>query len=101
MHAGQAFLPLWRKHIGFFVDYTKALGAKDQAAADKAVADLTAYAGEFAAFLSSANPNLPKATVTDLVTQHILTLKSVVDAQAPAIRARRTRRSATPSTTCT
>lgn len=81
-NAGQAFLPLWRKHIGFFVDYTKALGARDQAAADKAVADLTAYASEFAAFLNSANPDLPKATVTDLVTQHILSLKSVVDAQA-------------------
>ena len=80
--AGQAFLPLWRKHIGFFVDYTTALGANDQAAADKAVNDLTAYAGEFAAFLNSANPNLPKDTVTDLVTQHILTLKGVVDAQA-------------------
>jgi hypothetical protein len=80
--AGQAFLPLWRKHIGFFVDYTKGLGANDQAAADKAVADLTAYADEFAAFLNSANPNLPKDTVSDLVTEHILTLKAVVDAQA-------------------
>jgi hypothetical protein len=80
--AGQAFLPLWRKHIGFFVDYTTALGSGDQAAADKAVGDLTAYAGEFAAFLNSANPDLSKATLTDLVTQHILTLKSIVDAQA-------------------
>jgi hypothetical protein len=80
--AGQAFLPLWRKHIGFFVDYTTGLGTGDQAAADKAVADLTAYADEFAAFLNSANPNLPKDTVSDLVTEHILTLKAVVDAQA-------------------
>jgi hypothetical protein len=80
--AGEAFLPLWRKHIGFFVDYTTAVGANDQAAADKAVADLTAYADEFAAFLNSANPSLPTASVADLVKTHILTLKGVVDAQA-------------------
>jgi hypothetical protein len=80
--AGQAFLPLWRKHIGFFVDYTNGVAMGDQVAADKAVADLTAYADEFAAFLSSANPNLPKDAVSDLVTEHILTLKEVVDAQA-------------------
>ena len=55
---------------------------KDQAAADKAVADLTAYAGELAVFFNSANPGLPKDTVSALVTDHILTLKAVVDAQA-------------------
>ena len=36
--AGDAFLPLWRSHIGFFVDYTTAVAAKDTAAADKAAA---------------------------------------------------------------
>lgn len=80
--AGQAFLPLWRKHIGFFVDYTKALATQDEAAADAAVADLTAYAGELAVFFNSANPDLSKDTVSGLVAEHIVTLKSVVDAQA-------------------
>ncbi|HYF61863.1 MAG TPA: hypothetical protein VD886_03565, partial [Herpetosiphonaceae bacterium] len=80
--AENAFLPLWRKHIGFFVDYTQGVAAKDQAKADKAVADLTQYTQDFGAFLNSANPNLPKDAVADLVTTHVLTLKDVVDAQA-------------------
>ncbi|GAB4211459.1 MAG: hypothetical protein OHK0022_45980 [Roseiflexaceae bacterium] len=80
--AEKAFLPLWRKHIGFFVDYTTGTAAKDKAKQDKAVADLVQYTEDFGAFLSSANPNLPKATVADLVRTHVLTLKDVVDAQA-------------------
>jgi hypothetical protein len=80
--AEQAFLPLWRKHIGFFVDYTQGVAAKDKAKADKAVADLTQYTQDFGAFLASANPNLPKDTVASLVKDHVLGLKDVVDAQA-------------------
>jgi hypothetical protein len=76
-----AFLELWRSHIGFFVDYTTALGKGDRAGQEAAVAHLTGYADDFAAFLSSANPNLPKAAVSDLVRSHVLTLKAVVDAQ--------------------
>lgn len=80
--AEQAFLPLWRKHIGFLVDYTQGVAAKDQAKQQKAVADLTSYSQDFGAFLAAANPNLPKDTVADLVKEHALTLKAVVDAQA-------------------
>jgi hypothetical protein len=80
--AEKAFLPLWRKHIGFFVDYTAGVVTKDKAKQDKAVTDLVGYSQDFGAFLSSANPNLPKSTVADLVKGHILTLKDVVDAQA-------------------
>jgi hypothetical protein len=80
--AGEAFLPLWRKHIGFFVDYTngKAKGSKKMQ--DKAVADLLGYAEDFGAFLSSASPALPKEAVAELVKTHIVSLKDVVDAQA-------------------
>jgi hypothetical protein len=80
--AEKAFLPLWRKHIGFFVDYTTGVATKDKAKMDKAVADLVGYSEDFGAFLSSANPNLPKSAVADLVKGHILTLKDVVDAQS-------------------
>ena len=80
--AEKAFLPLWRKHIGFFVDYTTGVATKDNAKQDKAVADLVSYSNDFGAFLSSANPNLPKSAVADPVKGHILTLKDVVDAQA-------------------
>ncbi len=80
--AEQAFLPLWRKHIGFFVDYTTSVATKDKAKQDKAVNDLVGYTKDFGAFLNSANPNLPKDAVADLVKHHVLTLKSVVDQQA-------------------
>jgi LPXTG-motif cell wall-anchored protein len=86
--AENAFLPLWRKHIGFFVDYTQGKAAKDQAKQDKAVADLTQYTQDFGAFLNSANPNLPKDTIADLVKTHVLTLKDVVDAQAAGDQAK-------------
>jgi hypothetical protein len=80
--AQQGFLVGWRNHIGFFVDYTTGVATKDQAKQDKAVNDLVNYADAFGTFLSQANPNLPKDAVTNLVKDHILTLKSVVDAQA-------------------
>ena len=80
--AEKAFLPLWRKHIGFVVDYTTGLAAKDKAKQDRAVNDLISYSEDFGAFLASANPNLPKNTVAELVKGHIITLKDVIDAQA-------------------
>ena len=80
--AEQAFLPLWRKHIGFVVDYTVGLATKNHAQRDAAVANLVAYTDELGAFLASANPNLTKAAVAGLVKQHVLTLKAVIDAQA-------------------
>ena len=79
--AGTAFLALWRKHIGFFVDYTTGVAKKDKKAQDKAVQDLLGYASDFAAFLSSANPNLPAPVVTELVKGHVVGLKAAVDAQ--------------------
>ena len=80
--AGEAFLPLWRKHIGFVVDYTVGVATKDAAKADKAVNELVQYTQDFGAFLSSASPKLPKSVVADLVKHHVVTLKEVIDAQA-------------------
>jgi hypothetical protein len=80
--AEKAFLPLWRRHIGFVVDYTVGAASKDKAKQDKAVADLVAYTDDFGAFLAGANPNLPRDAVADLVKHHVLTLKDVIDAQA-------------------
>jgi hypothetical protein len=80
--AGTAFLALWRRHIGFFVDYTNGVARKDQSMQEKAVKDLLGYADDFGAFLSSANPNLPKDVVAGLVRDHVVGLKAVVDAQA-------------------
>ena len=80
--AEDAFLPLWRKHIGMVVDYTVGVATSDKAKQDKAVADLIMYTQDFGAFLQSANPGLPKSVVADLVKHHVVTLKEVIDAQA-------------------
>ena len=80
--AEAAFLPLWRKHIGFFVDYTNAVAKKDDAAKKKATDDLNQYGEDFGAFLNGANPNLPKQAVADLLAPHVKTLNAVIDAQA-------------------
>ena len=80
--AGQAFLSLWRTHIGFIVDYTNGVAKKDQKMQDKAVNDLLGYTKDFAAFLSSANPNLPTGVVADLVKAHVVGFKAAIDAQA-------------------
>jgi hypothetical protein len=80
--AEDAFLPLWRKHIGMVVDYTVGVATSDKPRQDKAVADLIQYTQDFGAFLQSANPGLPKSVVADLVKHHVVTLKEVIDAQA-------------------
>jgi hypothetical protein len=80
--ARSAFLPLWRRHIGFVVDYTTGVAGKDKAKQDKAVNDLLGYANDLAAFLHSAHPDLPTATLADLIRGHIVSLKSVIDRQA-------------------
>jgi hypothetical protein len=80
--AEAAFLALWRKHIGFIVDYTTGVATRNQAKADKAVNDLLGYTRDFGAFLSAANPNLPTAVVADLVKGHVVGFKAAIDAQA-------------------
>jgi hypothetical protein len=86
--AGEAFLPLWRKHIGFAVDYTVGVATKDKGKADTAVNELIQYTQDFGAFLSAASPKLPKSVVADLVKHHVVTLKDVIDAQAEKDSAR-------------
>ncbi len=80
---GKAFDGLWRSegHIGAVVAYTQALAKGDQAGADKAVADLLAYAKTFGSTMNSVNPNLPAAAVEEGVKMHATTLKAVIDAQ--------------------
>jgi hypothetical protein len=80
--AKDAFNKIWSAHNGFFVDYTTGVATKDQAKMDKAVSDLTTvYVPEFATFLAGAT-DLPEAALTDLITEHVLTTKAIVDAQA-------------------
>lgn len=58
------------------------MATNDQGKQNEAVRALTSYTEDFGAFLASANPNLPKSVVADLVKHHVVTLKEVIDAQA-------------------
>lgn len=80
--AGSTFDPLWKRHIELFVNYTQGLAAKDKAKQEQAVADLAASAGELGTFVNSVLPALEREMATDLFTQHVATLRAVVDAQA-------------------
>ncbi|NNF09567.1 MAG: hypothetical protein HKN74_04715, partial [Acidimicrobiia bacterium] len=78
--AGEAFLELWRTHIGFFVDYTGARAAGDQAGQDAAREGLSQYREDFGAFIESANPNLPKEAVIEELQPHVMTVFAAIDA---------------------
>lgn len=81
-NAKATFLDLWRKHIGFFVSFTKGVAAKDQVMQDKAKADLDGYRRDFDTFISGANPNLPKGAVADLLVAHVNGISGFIVAQA-------------------
>lgn len=73
------FYEIWNSHIGFFVDYTKAAQAGDQAGMNKAVQNLNGYVEAISDFLSKANENLPKDAVAQLIGEHVGLLKNAVD----------------------
>jgi hypothetical protein len=78
--AGDAFLPLWRKHIGFFVDYTVGKLTNDAAKASTAKTALDGYRADFGAFLASANPNLTKDAVAQALVPHVTATFAAIDA---------------------
>jgi len=79
--AQDEFNRIWSAHNGFFVDYTTGVATSDETKKTEAVNKLTTvYVPDFSSFLATAT-GLPLAAVTDLVTQHVLTTKAVVDAQ--------------------
>ncbi|MGH8934871.1 MAG: copper amine oxidase [Acidimicrobiia bacterium] len=82
--AAQTFLELWRVHIGFFVDYTNAAVAGDQAGQDQAVADLDGYRADFDAFLTGANPNLPPGSVAEALIPHVDSVLGAIDSVVAA-----------------
>ena len=72
---------IWSAHNGFFVDYTTGVATDDMAVQDQAVSDLTeVYVPEFSAFLAGAT-GLPEDALAELITEHVLTTKAIVDAQ--------------------
>jgi hypothetical protein len=75
------FLPSWRSHIGFFVDYTVALAGNDMAAQNEAVSKLTEYIDAFGQYLADA-AGLPADAVKASLSDHVGQLKGQLDAFA-------------------
>lgn len=76
---GDAFLKLLAGHWGGVQALTNAAHSHDAAAEQKAMQDLATNGADIAKFLSSANPNLPEATVQGLWLEHVNDHKSQVD----------------------
>lgn len=80
--AEQAFLGLWRAHIGFFADYAMGAAKNDQAMKQQARQNLDGYRMDIDALLTGANPNLPQGAVAELFKPHVEHLTAAIDAQA-------------------
>jgi hypothetical protein len=79
--AGQQLTALLKQHISIAVDLIKAAKAGDKAA-QKAADDKWQQNGvDIADFLSKANPNWPKATLTDMMKKHLATTTDEVVAR--------------------
>ena len=78
-----AFLDLWRRHVGFFVDYAVAAKGMDQAGKDQALLDLQGYTAEAGLFFEQVSAgNLPAAAISESLGMHITTLTAAIDALA-------------------
>ena len=75
--AGSSFGDLWRSHIAYLIDYTRALAEDDADAQSLAQEQLDDYVAAFSALLASANPNLPQPVVADLIDEHVQQLEAV------------------------
>ncbi len=75
--AGQSFGDLWRSHVAYLIDYTRALAESDEEAQQIAQEQLHHYVKDFSAFLADANPNLPQEAVDELVSEHVQQLEAV------------------------
>ncbi|MFP5579017.1 MAG: copper amine oxidase [Acidimicrobiia bacterium] len=77
----EAFLGLWRAHIGFFVDYTLGKATGDQAMVDQALTDLDGYQEAAGAFFEEiTGGELPAEALIESLEEHITTLTQAIDA---------------------
>ncbi len=76
--AGTAFNGLWNQHIGFFVDYVKATGAKDEDGRQMALDKLGNYKNDFAKFLSGAT-KIPEGNLASSLQMHVDQLVAAFD----------------------
>lgn len=82
----EAFLDLWREHIGFFVDYALAAAEDDDEGRQQALDNLSGYRDQAGAFFQEiTGGELPADAVSESLAGHIDTLSSAIDALAAAI----------------
>ncbi len=81
--AEKDFLALWRKHIGFFVDYTTAKVAGDEAKMTEAKANLEGYTEDASTFFKTANPeHVDKEALKKGLATHANQVVQIVDSYA-------------------
>ena len=81
-----AFLSLWRDHIGFFVDYAVATAGDDRQAQADAIDDLDGYTESAGGFFENISAGeLPADAVADSLRGHIATLGGAIDSLDAAI----------------
>jgi hypothetical protein len=79
--AGDKLTALLKEHILIAVDLIKAAKAHDQSAFQEVDRKWERNAEEISEFLSKANPNWPKAALTDMMKMHLKTTKAEVTAR--------------------
>lgn len=79
--AGRDFGDMWRAHIGYIVDYTRAHEAGDDAARERPQEGLASFQGNLAQFLAGANPELTEETLRSLLEDHLGQLQHVAHLQ--------------------
>ncbi|WP_411714263.1 hypothetical protein [Natronomonas sp.] len=81
-----AFLSLWRDHIGFFVDYAAATAGNDEQGQADAIGDLDGYTDSAGGFFEDiSGGELPADAVSDNLVEHIATLGGAIDSLDAAI----------------
>ncbi len=77
---GDAFLELWRQHIGFFVDFAVAAAGDDEAGKAEAIENLAGYTQDAGAFFEEiTGGELPADAVASSLEQHITTLAGAIE----------------------
>jgi hypothetical protein len=78
---GEAFLGLWREHIGFFVDYTLGEATGDDDMKAQALTDLEGYQQAAGAFFEEITGGAIQADVlVGGLEEHVATLTTAIDA---------------------
>jgi len=76
------FLTLWRQETSLFMDYAAAKAAGDTAKATATRAALDTFRKNVGALFNGVNPNLTQDSVVTLLSGHVSTIESTIDAQA-------------------